>query len=196
MIREGIVYVKKIIALCLSVVMVLGITMFAFASERNNDLTDSQVLVSKGTIPVEDENGNILHVVISEYVDENSIIKNGAVSRGIFPDDEVGTKKTYTVDIGNEELTGIASGIIISQATFSKIARIAGDAIAKKIGGAWIPGLAAASTIVTLVGVWNMVAGNEGFTFTIKLEYGSTYISGQGHDMYGWDIIDASMETY
>lgn len=63
-----------------------------------------------------------------------------------------------------------------------------GDAVAKKIDGAWISGLGVTSAILTCVGAWNMVAGNQGFLFTIKLEYSSTYISGQGHDMYEWDI--------
>ncbi|NLK37973.1 MAG: hypothetical protein GX299_07805 [Epulopiscium sp.] len=77
-----------------------------------------------------------------------------------------------------------------------KAVNAAAEAIAKKFGSKFIPGLGVASTILGLVSWGNGQFGNNGFKFSIGLEYSSVYIHKEGHDMYGWDITSARVSTY
>lgn len=185
---------KKLFALGMATIMALGTTMSAFAAEPvNPDPLAEKILVSEERVPVQDEDGNTFYVVISEYVDKEDI-KIGTC--GIFPEYEVGTKKTFTVKIDNGDLGNLASGATISAAVLKQVAKIASAEIAKKIGTAWIPGLNAASTILTFIHVGTAVAGKNGIRVIVNLKYSSVYIHKEGHDMYGWDITGASMGVY
>ena len=185
---------KKLFALGMATIMALGTTMSAFAAEPvNPDPLAEKILVSEERVPVQDEDGNTFYVVISEYVDKEDI-KIGTC--GIFPEYEVGTKKTFTVKIDNGDLGNLASGATISAAVLKQVAKIASAEIAKKIGTAWIPGLNAASTIFTFIHVGTAVAGKNGVRVIVNLKYSSVYIHKEGHDMYGWDITGASMGVY
>ncbi len=169
--------------------------MSAFAAEPvgSEDSLADKVMVSEERIPVEDENGNTFYVVISEYVDKEDA---GIALQGIFPEYEVGTKKTFTVEIDNDDLGSISAGATISAAVLKQIAKVASQEIAKKIGTAWIPGLNAASTILTFIQVGTAVAGKNGVRVIVDLKYSSVYIHKEGHDMYGWDITGATMKVY
>ena len=185
---------KKLFALGMATIMALGTTMSAFAAEPvNPDPLAEKILVSEERVPVQDEDGNTFYVVISEYVDKEDV-KIG--THGIFPEYEVGTKKTFTVKIDNGDLGNLASGATISAAVLKQVAKIASAEIAKKIGTAWIPGLNAASTILTFINVGTAVAGKNGVRVIVNLKYSSVYIHKEGHDMYGWDITGASMGVY
>ena len=197
---------KKLFALGMATIMALGTTMSACAAEPvNPDTLSEKILVSEERVPVQDEDGNTFYVVISEYVDKEDV-KIG--THGIFPEYEVGTKKTFTVKIDNGDLGNLASGATISAAVLKQVAKIASAEIAKKIGTAWIPGLNAASTILTFIliptlycvfafiHVGTAVAGKNGVRVIVNLKYSSVYIHKEGHDMYGWDITGASMGVY
>ena len=186
---------KKLFALGLATVMALGTTMCAFAAEPvdPSDPLADKILVSEERVPVEDENGNIFYVVISEYVNEEDA---KIETRGIFPEYEVGTKKTFTVTIDNGDLGNISAGATISATVLKQIAKIASQEIAKKIGSAWIPGLNAVSTILTFIQVGTAVAGKNGVRTIVDLEYSSVYMHKEGHDMYGWDITGATLRVY
>ncbi len=185
---------KKLFAFGMAAIMALGTTMSAFAAEPvNPDPLAEKVLVSEERVPVEDEDGNTFYVVISEYADKEDV-KIG--THGIFPEYEVGTKKTFTVKIDNGDLGNLASGATISAAVLKQVAKIASAEIAKKIGTAWIPGLNAATTILAFIQVGTAVAGKNGVRVIVDLEYSSVYIHKEGHDMYGWDITGASMGVY
>ena len=168
---------KKLFALGMATIMALGTTMSAFAAEPvNPDPLAEKILVSEERVPVKED------------------IKIGTC--GIFPEYEVGTKKTFTVKIDNGDLGNLASGATISAAVLKQVAKIASAEIAKKIGTAWIPGLNAASTILTFIHVGTAVAGKNGVRVIVNLKYSSVYIHKEGHDMYGWDITGASIGVY
>ncbi len=185
---------KKLFALGMATIMALGTTMSAFAAESvNPDPLAEKILVSEERVPVQDEDGNTFYVVISEYVDtEDAKI----ATRGIFPDYEVGTQKTFTVKIENGDIGNLAAGATISATVLKQIAKIVAEEIAKKLTTAWIPGLNAAATILTFIQVGTIIAGVNGVRVIVDLEYSSVYIHKEGHDMYGWDITGASMEVY
>lgn len=186
---------KKLFTFGMATIMALGTTMSAFAAEPVNpeDPLAGKVMVSEERVPVEDEEGNTYYVVISEYVNEEDV-KIG--TRGIFPEYEVGTEKTFTVEIDNGAISGVKTGVKFSAAMLKQIAKIASAEIAKKIGTSWIPGLNVATTILTFIQVGTLIAGKDGVRVTVDLEYSSVYMHKEGHDMYGWDITDASIRVY
>ncbi len=186
---------KKLFTFGMATIMALGTTMSAFAAEPVNpeDPLAGKVMVSEERVPVEDEEGNTYYVVISEYVNEEDV-KIG--TRGIFPEYEVGTEKTFTVEIDNGDLGNISNGMAISATMLKQIAKIVSAEIAKKISTSWIPGLNAATTILAFIQVGTAIAGKNGVRVIVDLEYSSIFMHKEGHDMYGWDITDASMRVY
>jgi len=114
---------KKLFTFGMATIMALGTTMSAFAAEPVNpeDPLAGKVMVSEERVPVEDEEGNTYYVVISEYVNEEDV-KIG--TRGIFPEYEVGTEKTFTVEIDNGDLGNISNGMAISATMLKQIALI------------------------------------------------------------------------
>lgn len=189
---------KKLFTLGMATVMALGTTMSAFAAEPVDprDPLAGKVLVSEERVPVEDEKGNVFYVVVSEYVDEHAVKSEGVATRGIFPEYEVGTTKTFTVKIENKDITGLQAGVALSKEMLKTISKVAAEQIAKKIGTAWIPGLNAATTILLAIQVGSYIAGKTGVKVIVDLEYSSVYMHKEGHDMYGWDITDATLKTY
>lgn len=187
---------KKLIAFVMSFTMIFGATSNAFANTPN-EYKDNRVKLGEEIVYVDDGEGNLIQVVITEYDEYTS--NSSPATRGILPDYTVGTIKSYDVKISNQQLGAPAAGAAAIQLTAAmkkKAVAAAGEAIAKKIGSKFIPGLNIASTILGLVSWGNGQLGKTGFQFSVKLIYSSVYIHGQGHDMYGWDIKSASIKTY
>lgn len=185
---------KKLFAFGMATIMALGTTISAFAAEPvNPDPLSGKTLVSEERVPVQDENGNTFYVVISEYVDTEDV---NVETRGMTPEYEVGTKKTFTVKIDNADLGNISNGVTISNVLLHTIAEIAATEIAKKVATAWIPGLNAATVILAFIQAGAVIAGVNGVRVIVDLEYSSVFFHKEGYYLYGWDITGASIDTY
>jgi len=188
---------KRLVALTMSLVMALGVSTGVFANTIPKN-SETRVKANEEVLYVDDGEGNLMKVLIIEYKDNNSKVKN-PITRGIFPDYKVGTRRSYDVKVSNQALGAPSAGagvVALTTAMKKKAVNAAAAAIAKKVGSKFIPGLGVASTILGLVSWGNGQLGYTGFEFTIDLVYSSVYLHKEGHDMYGWDITSASVDTY
>ena len=53
-----------------------------------------------------------------------------------------------------------------------------------------------ASLLAEFIGAANLLWGEEGFIVETTHEYFAHYMSKEGHYIYGWDLIDASVYWY
>ena len=191
---------KKLLSVCLALIMVAGTGSSAFAASTNgNDraIVNNKVVTNQDIVYVDDGEGNIVPVTIIEsiYVSINDAI----TPRSFSPTSKVGEKRYYEVKISNQALGAPSAGagaVTLTAAMRKKATKAAAAAITKKIGSKFIPGLGVATTISGLVSWGNGQLGNNGFKFSIGLEYVGTYIHKEGHYIYGWGIKSASVRTY
>ena len=110
---------------------------------------------------------------------------------------KVGDKRTYTVKFSNEAMglpSGVASTIGLESGT--KAVKIAADAIAKKLGSKFLPGINVVSTILGTGALINGLTGKSGITLTIDLEYKKVYSYYTGNYEKGWYPVNLSVGRY
>lgn len=199
---------KKILSKNLSIVLVLALLLTclpidnALASTVSDEkitigreITDDMILTNTDTITVQDDEGNNIDVIVEEY----SKTKNDGISLyGMYQEYPLGTKKTWTFKVSNEqlELVGVAKGTPLKEATKKKLASIIAKAIGEKITSAIVPILGWTAWILTASGLINASVGNNGFIATISGTYTKTYYHSGGYYVYGWSLNKPSIGTY
>lgn len=110
---------------------------------------------------------------------------------------KVGDKRTYTVKISNEAM-GLPSGVAstIGLASGTKAVKIAADAIAKKLGSKFLPGLNIVSRMLGTGALINGLTGKSGITLTIDLKYKTVYSYYTGNYEGGWYPVNLSVGRY
>lgn len=189
---------KKLLSVCLALIMVLGTSFSAFAATTNSNnrvIANSRVITNEDVVYVDDGEGNIVPVTITEniYVSNN----NGIMPRSFSPTAKVGEKRSYTVKISNEAMgmPSLAAGALSFTAK-KNAAQIAAKAIAAKLGANFIPGLNVASWILSAAAMANAISGKAGIQLTVGLKYTETYLHKEGYSVYGWSTTSLSVSRY
>lgn len=144
-------------------------------------------------VDVTDENGITLAVEVTENIYYNN-------TKGLmtyYSNPKVNDKRTYTVKISNEAM-GLPSGVAntIGLASGTKAVKIAADAIAKKLGSKFLPGINVVSTILGTGALINGLTGKSGITLTIDLKYKEVYSYYTSNYEKGWYPVNLSVGRY
>lgn len=191
---------KKVVSvfLVLSMVISLSVPVWAVDEGEITDDSSTQSEVTGEILYVEDDDGNLVEVYLEEetrYPD--GYVKPDALPFSFSPEVPVGTTKTYTVKISNAQVMLLDQvGTKLTKAQFKKIADLAADAIAKKIGVSLMPGIELASDILFWIGAANILCGNEGFEVTVTMTYSAYYSQREDYYIYGYEVTDAGIDTY
>lgn len=191
---------KKLLSICLAMTMLFATSVSAFATDYNKNNrynANNRVITNEEVIYVEDDEGNVFPVTIIEHI---NVSNNSTITPKSFsPEHEIGTTKTYEIKISNQALGAPSSveGVVkLTNAMKSKAAKAVASALTKKLGSKFIPGLNIASTVLSLVSWGNGQLGNNGFVFSVDLEYSEHYYNKDGYYVYGWDIKSVDLSTY
>lgn len=187
---------RKIISsiLCLSL---LSSAMPIFANDtcdtcdRVFDESLSRDIVVEG----EDIDGNAITITIEDnsYL-EYSKSAIGNMSINSKPEHDLGYIWYLNFKVKNSQI--IAGSKTWNAATKAKVGKAIAKRIAEKVGYKFLPGVNILVTVLDAMATVNLVAGNEGFHVTGKLEYDRYYYHKDGYFVYGWKIHNLNVETY
>lgn len=200
---------KKKFSLLLAVMLLLTSlplnTVLASSNLSTNitigtDSLKGMVLVDTDIVTIQDDEGNDINVIVEEYgeVTKKSKNKNSDISpMGLYPEYEVGTKRTWVFTITNEELG--ATGILNAPLSASAKKKLT-DAIVKlignKIGSAIVPALGWTVWVATSAGIVNAALGKTGFKASISGVYTKQYYNSGGYYVYAWSLNKPSVSSY
>ena len=133
---------NKFIMLILAMVMTISSFLPNLSYASDMSLGSKELSQNTQVVDVTDENGITWQVEITEHIYYSNIKNNSKFLMNYSSTPKVGDKRTYTVKISNEAM-GLPSGVVstIGIASGTKAAKIAADAIAKKLGSKFLPGL-------------------------------------------------------
>lgn len=165
------------------------------ASETSMYLVET----NEETIQVDDGEGNTVDVTIIENI-YSSTSGNIAV-QGLTPTEELGTRKTYTIRISNEAIGApsfIVGGVdtLLKLGVANKAATIVANAITKKLGANFIPGVNIASWLLGAAAFVNGLCGNKGIAVNLELEYRGIFWHREDRYTYGWYPNGVSVNPY
>lgn len=189
---------KKIISLALtfSIILSMSINSFAYSdSPKSVDVSGMTLYsVSEEVIYVEDGEGNTVALLLEEctYVPNNGIALYSYVAE--YP---VGTIKTYSVKITNEQL-GVPWTVkaIVSDKGKDALSNLAGKAVGEALAGKLMSGLNLVARIAAIVAVINIVFGNEGFNVTVTMKYDEYVSQREGYSIFGWEFNGVTVVPY
>ncbi|MDU2565128.1 MAG: hypothetical protein E7C89_00855 [Anaerococcus sp.] len=183
--------------------LLLVVALLITCSPVNNALAVSKVdknvtvrsNITTDTITVKDDEGNNVDVIVEEHLISE---KNGISTDSIYKEYPIGTKKTWTFKVSNEQLgiANLAAGAPLNKAAKEKLASLFAKAIGEKIGSAIVPVVGWTAWIISAIGAVNAGVGNNGFMLTVDGVYTKTYINSGGYYMYGWSLKNPSLSTY
>lgn len=133
---------NKFVMLILAMVMTISSFLPNLSYASDMSLGSKELRQDTQVIDVTDENGITWQVEITEHIYYSNIKNNSKFLMNYSSTPKVGDKRTYTVKISNEAM-GLPSGVAstIGLASGTKAVKIAADAIAKKLGSKFLPGL-------------------------------------------------------
>ena len=181
---------NKFVMLILAMVMTISSFLPNLSYASDMSLGSKELSQNTQVIDVTDENGITLAVDVTENIYYNN-------TKGLmtyYSNPKVNDKRTYTVKISNEAmglLYGVASTISLASGT--KATKITADAIEKKLGSKFLPGLNFASWILGTGALINGLTGKSGITLTIDLEYKKVYTYYTGNYETGWYPVNLSV---
>ncbi len=197
---------KKVISMLLVLSLCLSLSAVAFAADvQEEGFTSSNVedylLYDDSywkTIEVTLDDGSIVQVDVprNQEMQIENIFGGGASTMDFTPSVPVGTKRSYSVRIKNDQLSAtgniISAGTAIGAATKMQIAKIGAAAINVQAAAA----IVVASQILNIIGQVNILCGNTGFILTANFEYTSRYINKDDYYLYNWSFKGASIRAY
>lgn len=188
---------NKFVMLILAMVMTISSFLPNLSYASDMSLGSKELRQDTQVIDVTDENGITWGVEITENIYYSNIKNNSKFLMNYSSAPKVGDKRTYTVKISNEAMwlpSGVASTISLASGT--KAVKIATDAIAKKLGSKFLPGINVVSTILGTGALINGLTGKSGITLTIDLEYKKVYSYYTGNYEKGWYPVNLSVGRY
>ena len=188
---------NKFIMLILAMVMTISSFLPNLSYASDMSLGSKELSQNTQVVDVTDENGITWQVEITEHIYYSNIKNNSKFLMNYSSTPKVGDKRTYTVKISNEAM-GLPSGVVstIGIASGTKAVKIAADAIAKKLGSKFLPGINVVSTILGTGALINGLTGKSGITLTIDLEYKKVYSYYTGNYEGGWYPVNLSVGRY
>ena len=191
---------KKYIATMLSVVMLCTIILpnVAHASnlpKLNPVIENLKTKVSKDIVYVDDGNGKMIPVEITETIYYNS--NSGMVPKSFSPLAKIGETRSYTVKVSNE-MMGIPGtvGTGLSFVAKKAAAQVVSKAIAAKLGAGFIPGLNFVTWELGVAALANAISGKSGIEITVGLKYTETYLHKEGYSVNGWSPTSLSVRRH
>ena len=175
------------------------LTPCTYALTANVSIDDKaiseRVVTNTDVIYVDDGYGNIVPVEVTETIFYNDI-SQGAL-KSMSPTAKVGETRSYTVNISNEAM-GIPSvaGGALTYAAKKKAVKILKNAIVKKLGSNFLPGVNFISWALSAAALANALTGKNGISITVGLKYTSTYLHKEGYYVYGWSPTSLSVKRY
>lgn len=188
---------NKFVMLILAMVMTISSFLPNLSYASDMSLGNKELSQNTQVVDVTDENGITWQVEITEHIYYSNIKNNSKFLMNYSSTPKVGDKRTYTVKISNEAM-GLPSGVVstIGLASGTKAVKIATDAIAKKLGSKFLPGINVVSTILGTGALINGLTGKSGITLTIDLEYKKVYSYYTGNYEGGWYPVNLSVGRY
>lgn len=188
---------NKFVMLILAMVMTISSFLPNLSYASDMSLGSKELSQNTQVVDVTDENGITWQVEITEHIYYSNIKNNSKFLMNYSSTPKVGDKRTYTVKISNEAM-GLPSGVVsaIGLASGTKAVKIATDAIAKKLGSKFLPGINVVSTILGTGALINGLTGKSGITLTIDLEYKKVYSYYTGNYKGGWYPVNLSVGRY
>lgn len=198
---------RKIISLIvtfslLASMIVSIIPTTALAANGEEGLEYHRELISTETeYFVDEETGNEYKLVIEEYletpINSSGIIEGNVTTRSLYPEHNLGSRKSWTFRVSNSELGGIGDiGTQLSDRGKELLKQKMTQRVIASIGPSLLTGVNVASWIAIGAASWNGYIGNNGFQAIVLGVYSSTYINGGGYYMYGWAIDEVRFGTY
>lgn len=110
----------------------------------------------------------------------------------------VGDKKTVSFKLSNSDLGWYGGAGFASEWAAKKLIKEGiENAVVKAVGTKLVPGIGWASFAAMAIGFINeVVLGNDGFEFTVKLEYTEFYFHKEGYYIRGWEVTDIDVSVY
>ena len=151
--------------------------------------------VSKDIVYVDDGNGKMIPVEITETIYYNS--NSGMVPMSFSPLAKIGETRSYTVKVSNE-MIGIPGtvGTGLSFVAKKAAAQVVSKAIAAKLGAGFIPGLNFVTWALGVAALANAISGKSGIEITVGLKYTETYLHKEGYSVNGWSPTSLSVRRY
>lgn len=198
---------KKIVSILLTFSLIISSTAFimpqtAFAANENENVEYQKELVSTDIdYFIDEETGNKYKLITEEYLEtpisENEYTEGNATTRSLFPEYNIGSRKSWTFRVSNDELGGIGDlGSTLSDRGKELLKQKMTQKVIASIGSSLLTGVNVASWIAIGLSTWNGYIGNNGFQAIVLGVYSSTYINGGGYYMYGWAIDEVRFSTY
>lgn len=191
----------KTIALSVSVA-IIGVALltpctYAFSADVSEDekTISKRVFTNTDVVYVDDGEGTTVPVEITETIYYNN--SNQGMLKSMSPTAKVGETRSYTVKISNEAM-GIPSvaGGALTLAAKKKAVKILKNAIVKKLGSNFLPGVNFISWALSAAALANALTGKNGIAITVGLKYKRTYIHKEGYYVYGWSPTSLSVKRY
>ena len=194
---------KRIKAIALSIsIAILGVALltpctYAFSADvsKGENSISKKAITSTDVFYVDDGEGNMVPVEITETIYYTDL--NQGVLKSMSPTAKVGETRSYTVKISNTAM-GIPSvaGGALTYAAKKKAVKILKNAIVKKLGSNFLPGVNFVSWALSAAALANALTGKNGIAITVGLKYKRTYLHKEGYYVYGWSPTSLSVKRY
>ena len=154
---------------------------------RNIAEEKEMVAVNEEKMYTDSGSDNVVEVIAKETISAPAA-RGGATVHGLTPEYDAGETRKYEIKISNS-VVGIPSlvGSTVSLAGKTATAQAVAEAVTKKLGENFIPGLNLVAWILATAAFVNEFAfGNSGFLVTITLEYVEMYWHREDITAYSW----------
>lgn len=164
---------KKIVSLMLCAVLIFSTGMTAFADNGKDEIYTKEVTVV--------DKGKTYNVTLSSNL---PFEKEKRTERSLYPQEKVGTKRTFTVKIKSDDISAYS---FISVTTLQFIARKAFEKA--------VPGLNIASAVAGAIttGLW--AVGKKAIIIKAHCEYTQHYYNMGGYYVYSWRVNSVNVTT-
>lgn len=175
--------------------ILLCVTFLPGLAYASDDIDMNEEVITNTEMVYVDVEGKTIPVEITETIHCGKNI--GVMPLEFIPTAKVGETRTYTVKVSNEAmgLPSVAGGAI-GYAAKLKAAKVVSEAIAKKIGASFIPGLNLVSWIMGATAWANAVTGKAGIVIKVTMKYTERFIHKEGYYEYGWSPKSLSISRY
>lgn len=174
--------------ICVLLAATLCVSMSAYAAPPRSTAVNYDDLHWE-TVYVPLEDGNVIAVEVAQAESHS----NSVPTRSLTPEYEIGEIKNTYVRISNDQLMAVGIvGSTVGNAAKTKLLELAASALSIKLAIIVVT----ASLLAEFIGAANLLWGEEGFIVETTHEYFAHYMSKEGHYIYGWDLIDASVYWY
>lgn len=145
-------------------------------------------------VNVTDDEGNTYKVWVEATLRPSKKSSDGSLNDGSYSE---GDQVDINVSISNDQLDlpEYMAGKLLSASVQNKLAKIAGEAMAAKVGK-FLGTVGTVSAVVSMISKVNVWCGNNGFDVTGTFEWTRFQHQIQGIDLWDWGLVGVDIGTY